>query len=107
MNTDGWFDKSDPFLRFLRKAGDDWVLAHESEFVPDNLEPVWEPFDIACYKLDNGNAAAPIKIECWDNSKKGPAHHHFIGSVETSMNEILANKRSEFIMSNPKEVIKS
>ena len=104
MNTDGWFDKSDPFLRFFRKAGDDWVLAHESEFLPDTLEPIWEPFDIPCYKLDNGNAAAPIKIECWDNSKKGPAHHHFIGAVETSMNEILANKRTEFIMNNPKEV---
>jgi len=43
-NTDGWFDKSDPFLRFLRLRpdGTTYVLAEETEKIMDCLNPVWK-----------------------------------------------------------------
>lgn len=48
MNTDGWFDKSDPFLRFMRIRGEstDLVTVHETEVIMDNLNPVWKGFEI-------------------------------------------------------------
>lgn len=45
MNTDGWFDKSDPFLRILKhRAGDEWLKVHETEYIKDNLNPQWKAF---------------------------------------------------------------
>ncbi len=42
MNTDGWFDKSDPFIRFLRLREDNtYILVHETEKIMDNLNPIW------------------------------------------------------------------
>mmetsp|Transcript_31057 Transcript_31057/g.28251 ORF Transcript_31057/g.28251 Transcript_31057/m.28251 type:complete len:92 (+) Transcript_31057:406-681(+) len=45
MNTDGWFDKSDPFLRILKsRNNDEWLKVHETEYIKDNLNPMWKPF---------------------------------------------------------------
>ena len=67
MDTDGWFDKSDPFLRFKRIREDRTLVnEYETEVVMDNLNPVWKPIELACQKLNNGNHLQPIKVECWD-----------------------------------------
>ena len=48
MNTDGWFDKSDPLLRVLKIREDKSTQKlFETEFIKDNLNPIWRPFEIA------------------------------------------------------------
>lgn len=70
MNTDGWFDKSDPFLRFKRVREDNTnILVHETERVIDNLNPVWKGVELPLSKLCNGDNFRPIKVECWDWEK--------------------------------------
>ena len=55
-NVDGWFDKSDPFLRFKRIREDkNEIVCHETEQIMDNLNPVWKPFEISGQKLYNGD----------------------------------------------------
>lgn len=47
MNTDGWFDKSDPFLRFVRVREDNTkLILYETEVIMDNLNPVWNPLEM-------------------------------------------------------------
>lgn len=70
LNTDGWFDKSDPFLRFSRAREDSTsVVVHETEVIMDNLNPVWKLFEISGQKLCNSDFLRPIKLECWDWEK--------------------------------------
>lgn len=67
MNTDGWFGKSDPFLR-IKRIRDDQVNinVHETEVVMNNLNPVWKGFELSLSKICSGNNTRPIKVECWD-----------------------------------------
>jgi hypothetical protein len=56
MNTDGWFGKSDPFLRFFRINSDNtYTLIYESEVIMDNLNPIWKLVELSAQKLNNGN----------------------------------------------------
>jgi hypothetical protein len=43
-STDGYFGKSDPFLKFYKKVGTDWLPVHKTEMIKDNLNPDWKPF---------------------------------------------------------------
>ena len=100
LNTDGFFGKSDPFLRFFKqKAGGEWLQVHETEFIKDNLNPMWKMCSISDDKLCGGKYNQPIKVECWDNSNKGK--HNFIGSFEVTLDEIRGGKK-DFSLSNPK-----
>ena len=101
LNTDGLFGKSDPFLRFFRRRhGGYWIQVHETEFIKDTLNPVWEEFSITdgkiCGSIYDPN---PIKIECWDNSKTGK--HNYIGTCEIQLKDLQEGK--EFPLQNPKE----
>ncbi len=41
-NTDGWFDKSDPFLRIFKFREDNTQMkVYETEVIKDNLNPSW------------------------------------------------------------------
>ena len=71
MNTDGWFDKSDPLLRFFKKRENEWLKVHESEVVMNNLNPIWKTFTIKGEKLYGGDQLRPIRVECWDWEKSG------------------------------------
>lgn len=55
MNTDGYFGKSDPFLKFYKKSGDDWLPVHKTEMIKDDLNPVWKPFQISVKRLCGSN----------------------------------------------------
>ena len=56
MNTDGWFDKSDPFLRFLKLREDNTTqLIAETNVVKNNLNPSWNPIEVSLGRLCNGN----------------------------------------------------
>ncbi|KAL4434860.1 hypothetical protein ABPG74_021199 [Tetrahymena malaccensis] len=99
-NTDGWFDKSDPFLRFKKiKDQNTTILEHETEVVKDNLNPVWKLCELSLGKLCGGDFFRPIKVECWDWEKSGK--HQFIGEFTFTVDELNKGKR-EFILTNPK-----
>ena len=55
MNTDSFFDfwdKSDPYLKFLKIRGDNSLLpAHQTEVIKDNLNPSWKPITIETPRL--------------------------------------------------------
>jgi len=86
MNTDGWFGKSDPFLRFFKKKEDgNYFQVHQTEVIRNNLNPVWRPFYIAESKLCASHSEE-FKVECWD--REGSGKHQFIGEFETSIEKI-------------------
>lgn len=83
MNTDGWFGKSDPLLKFLRERDDGtYVQVHETEVIMNNLNPMWKPFEIKASRLATSNDKK-IKIECWDWEKSG--QYQFIGQALTTL----------------------
>lgn len=56
MNTDGWFDKSDPFLRLLKIREDTTTqLVAETEVIKNNLNPSWNPFEVSLGRLCGGD----------------------------------------------------
>lgn len=92
MNTDGWFDKSDPFLRFKRIREDNTnILVHETEKVMDNLNPVWRGVELPLAKLCNGDHFRPIKVECWDWEKS--EKHQFIGEFTFTIDQLNKGER--------------
>lgn len=55
MNTDSFFDfwdKSDPYLKFLKIRQDNsTILAGQTEVIKENLSPSWNPIVIPMGKL--------------------------------------------------------
>lgn len=101
MNTDGWFDKSDPFFRLLKQRNQsEWLKIHDSEFIKDNLNPVWKPCQIKEDRLNGAKDQQPFKVEVWDWEKSGK--YQFIGQVDVTIAEIKQGKR-EWQLTNPKK----
>jgi hypothetical protein len=59
MNTDSWFDfwdKSDPYLKFLKIRDDNSYLdIQRTEVVQNNLNPIWKFIEISPSRLMNPN----------------------------------------------------
>lgn len=59
MNTDSWFDfwdKSDPYLKFLKIRDDNTYLEiQRSEVVQNNLNPSWKVIEVPGSRLLNPN----------------------------------------------------
>lgn len=55
MNTDSWFDwwdKSDPYLKFLKLRQDNTLIeATRTNVIQNNLNPSWLMIDVAISKL--------------------------------------------------------
>lgn len=55
MNTDSWFDfwdKSDPYLKFLKIRSDNSMLeSYRTDVIKDNLNPSWKPLQIQGSRL--------------------------------------------------------
>jgi len=101
MNTDGWFDKSDPFLRFFKKRDDgEWLQVHETEVIMNNLNPIWKIFEIKDDKLCGGDYLRPIRVECWDWEKSGK--NQYIGDCEITIDKLQKGQR-EYDLQNPKK----
>ncbi|CAD8134439.1 unnamed protein product [Paramecium octaurelia] len=94
-NVDGWFGNSDPFLRFYKQSGNDWLFIHETEFCKNNENPHWKPFEISMSRLNAGNTQQQIKVECWDNQTNGK--HQYIGETLFTIHQIENELKREFI----------
>lgn len=100
INVDGWFDKSDPFLRFFKKnPSGDFLMIYETEFIKDNLNPIWKPFELNIAKLCPNSYEDVFKVECWDNEKSGK--HQFMGMVELTLKQVIADKVQLFTIMDP------
>lgn len=73
-NMDGLFGKSDPFFvveTFTKGShgGRQWLPVYRSEHVMNNLNPVWNEFDVPVEKLCNGDKEQPLQISVYDWEK--------------------------------------
>uniref|UniRef100_A0A3Q0R6Q4 Copine 3 n=1 Tax=Amphilophus citrinellus TaxID=61819 RepID=A0A3Q0R6Q4_AMPCI len=83
LDKKDFFGKSDPFLEFFKQTETGWQLAHRTEVVKNNLNPMWRPFRIPMQSLCAGDVEKPIKIDCYDHNMSGD--HDFIGTFQTSL----------------------
>ncbi|KAF7659325.1 hypothetical protein LDENG_00299000 [Lucifuga dentata] len=86
LDKKDFFGKSDPFLEFYKQTETGWQLAHRTEVVKNNLNPVWRPFRIPLQSLCGGDVEKSIKVECYDYNNSGS--HDFIGSFQTTICQI-------------------
>lgn len=78
-----YFWWSDPFLEFYRQTETGWQLAHRTEVVRNNLNPIWKPFRVSLRALCGGDVEKPIKVECYDHHINGS--HDLIGTFQTTL----------------------
>ncbi|KAF3703377.1 Copine-3 [Channa argus] len=92
LDKKDFFGKSDPFLEFYKQAETGWQLAHRTEVVKNNLNPVWKPFRIPLQSLCGGDVEKSIKIDCYDYNSSGS--HSLIGSFQTTLSQIQQESQS-------------
>uniref|UniRef100_A0A3Q3R168 C2 domain-containing protein n=1 Tax=Monopterus albus TaxID=43700 RepID=A0A3Q3R168_MONAL len=66
LDKKDFFGKSDPFLEFYKQTESGWQLAHRTEVVKNNLNPVWRPFRIPLQSLCVGDVEKSIKVHTRD-----------------------------------------
>ncbi|XP_008295846.1 copine-3 [Stegastes partitus] len=86
LDKKDFFGKSDPFLEFYRQTETGWQLAHRTEVIKSNLNPVWKPFRIPLQSLCGGDVEKSIKVDCYDYNNSGS--HDFIGSFQSTLSQI-------------------
>jgi hypothetical protein len=84
----GVFQKSDPFFEISRRidsaGGQTWDNIYRSEFIKNNLSPVWKSAVVPLSVLCGGDLDALIKISVFDH--EGDGDHVTMGELETSVN---------------------
>ncbi|XP_078136901.1 copine-3-like isoform X2 [Sander vitreus] len=98
---------SDPFLEFYKHTETGWQLAHRTEVVNDNLNPIWRPFRISLRSLCGGDVERPIKVDCFDHHVNGS--HDLIGSFKATLAEMQMGTHispAEFECISPKKLKK-
>ncbi|XP_030612092.1 copine-3-like [Archocentrus centrarchus] len=98
---------SDPFLEFYKQTESGWQLAHRTEVVFNNLNPIWKPFRISLRSLCGGDVEKPIKVDCYDHHVSGS--HDLIGSFKATLAEMQTGKHispAEFECVNLKKLKK-
>ncbi|CAG5895592.1 unnamed protein product [Menidia menidia] len=104
LDKKDFFGKSDPFLEFYRQTDTGWQLAHRTEVVKNNLNPIWKPFRIPMQALCGGDVEKSVKVECFDYNNSGS--HDFIGSFHTTLCQIqqaTQTSQAEFECMNSKK----
>ncbi|MBN3287034.1 CPNE3 protein, partial [Polyodon spathula] len=92
LDNKDFFGKSDPYLEFYKQTDRGWQLAHRTEVIKNNLNPVWKPFKIPLQSLCNGDLEKPIKVECYDYDDDGS--HDLIGIFETNLSKLQEASRT-------------
>ena len=83
------FGSSDPFLLISRanEHANDFTLVHRTEYIRNNVNPVWKEFSIPVRTLCNGDLDRSLKFECYDHNKNGK--HSFIGEFFTTLRRLV------------------
>lgn len=84
---------SDPYVEFFTRDGPKdgpWVSVKRSKHIDNSLDPLWDPMLIDMYDLCRGECNQPILMKVMDYVKKGK--HIFMGSFETTVNELIDAK---------------
>ncbi|GMF44707.1 unnamed protein product [Phytophthora fragariaefolia] len=99
-NMDGMFSKSDPFLAIsrLREDGSSWTQVYRTETIDNNLNPNWKRFELPLQQLCNGDHSRALKLEIFDEDRGGKAE--LIGHVQSSLEEIMGKRGTNFILHN-------
>ena len=94
LDNKDFMGKSDPYLSiFSQSANGQKTLVYKSEVISDNLHPKWKPFKIELNKLCNGDYNKRIRMEVYDYDSIGS--HDFIGSFQTTLNQLQNNIQNE------------
>lgn len=80
-NTDSFFDfwdKSDPYLKFLKIRDDNsYIEIQRTEVIQNNLNPAWKAIEICAARLINPNKSGfkyffiYHRVEVWDWEEDG------------------------------------
>uniref|UniRef100_A0A3Q3W7X5 C2 domain-containing protein n=1 Tax=Mola mola TaxID=94237 RepID=A0A3Q3W7X5_MOLML len=70
-----------------------FTICHKTEVIKNNLNPVWQPFNIPVRALCNGDYDRTVKVDVFDWDRDGS--HDFIGEFTTSYRE-LSRGQSQF-----------
>lgn len=96
-NTEGsgFINKSDPLYELQRKRelanGDGflWDTVYRSNFVKNNLSPIWSECFLDLTTLCGGNLNEKIRIAVFDYDSNG--RHDFMGATEVSVKKLLGS----------------
>lgn len=84
--------RTDPFVEIQKKNVDpdvgivQWITAHRTEHVMDNLNPVFKAFDLPVEALCYCNEEWPLRLVVWDWQRNGK--HRTLGCYETSLKDM-------------------
>ena len=95
-NVEGPFKKSDPFYEVYAASAEDGELTdmiYCSEYIKNNLSPIWEPAKIDMAKLCGGDRDKLFRIAVFDYEKD--LKHDFMGSIDTTVNGLIAANTDE------------
>eukprot|EP01040_Poterioochromonas_malhamensis_P007714 gene7715-8332_t len=100
-NKEGFFAKSDPFIRILRCNEDgSYSPVWESPVVKDSLNPRWAATKLSLSKICNGDIHRPLRFEIYDHEKSGK--HVFMGQVsEVSIASLVQNRTNRLNVIEP------
>eukprot|EP01040_Poterioochromonas_malhamensis_P007713 gene7713-8331_t len=100
-NKEGFFSKSDPFIRILRCNEDgSYSPVWESPVVRDSLNPRWSATKLSLSKICNGDIHRPLRFEIYDHEKSGK--HVFMGQVsEVSVASLVQNRTNRLNVIEP------
>uniref|UniRef100_A0A8D0GR17 Copine 7 n=1 Tax=Sphenodon punctatus TaxID=8508 RepID=A0A8D0GR17_SPHPU len=102
------FSKSDPFLEIYRVNDDgSEQLVHRTEFVKNNLSPIWEPFKVSLNSLCSCEEKRKLRGVVFDYDSRGK--HDFIGEFYTTFEEMqkaIGGNKVGWECMNPKYKIK-
>ena len=89
LDKKDFFGSSDPFMQISRanEHADDYTLVHRTEYVRNNLNPVWNEFCIPVRSLCNGDLDRSLKFECYDHNQNGK--HSYIGEFFTTVRRLV------------------
>uniref|UniRef100_A0A8C5WTE0 Copine 7 n=1 Tax=Laticauda laticaudata TaxID=8630 RepID=A0A8C5WTE0_LATLA len=102
------FSKSDPFLEIYRINDDgSEQLVHRTEFVKNNLSPIWEPFKVSLNSLCSCEEKRKLRCVVFDYDSRGK--HDFIGEFHTTFEEMqkaTGGNKVQWDCMNPKYKLK-
>ncbi|XP_039186960.1 copine-7 [Crotalus tigris] len=102
------FSKSDPFLEIYRINDDgSEQLVHRTEFVKNNLSPIWEPFKVSLNSLCSCEEKRKLRCVVLDYDSRGK--HDFIGEFYTTFEEMqkaTGGNKIQWDCMNPKYKLK-